>query len=61
MMVRHTNAGASDLDRASIGLLGSTSALEDFQTSSGVSRGIPRTTNDGLTMSYGLWPALALD
>ena len=29
MMVGHTNAGASDLDRASIGLLGSTPALED--------------------------------
>ena len=29
MMVGHTNAGASDLDRASVGLLGSTLALED--------------------------------
>ena len=30
MMVGHTNAGASDLDGASIGLIGRTSALEDF-------------------------------
>ena len=29
MMVGHTNAGASDPDRASIGLLGRTPALED--------------------------------
>ena len=29
IMVRHPNAGASDLDRASIGLLGNTSALKN--------------------------------
>ena len=61
MIIRHTNAGASDLDRASIGLLESTLALEDSQTPSGVSKKIPGTTNNGLAMSHGPWPVLALD
>ena len=32
MMVGHTNAGASDLDRATIGLAGRTLALETLYT-----------------------------
>ena len=38
MMVGHTNTGATDLDRAYVGLAGHTSALEDSLHLGGIGR-----------------------